>query len=160
MLLLQRVLDGIFARCDVVVQTEPFPFDMIGLPLIGFPVGFEAESAGVDLPVGAMLGGQHWAEDRLLSLVAAYQSVTDWHLRRPPDPVDSLDPADTGGADASDREWEERGGGGGPGGHGGGAGAGDDGPPGGPRDGRPPPALRFPADRGRIDASEVMDLTE
>jgi hypothetical protein len=35
-----------------------------------------------------MLGGQPWAEDRLLSLVAAYQSVTDWHTRRPPQPAD------------------------------------------------------------------------
>lgn len=81
LLLLRRVLDDLFARCDVVVQTSPIPFDMIGLPLIAFPVGM------IDgRPTGAMLGGQPYAEDRLLSLVAAYQSVTDWHRRRPADP--------------------------------------------------------------------------
>jgi Asp-tRNA(Asn)/Glu-tRNA(Gln) amidotransferase A subunit family amidase len=116
MLLLERVLDGIFDQCDVVVQTQPFPFDMIGLPLIGFPIGLEAESAGTPLPLGAMLGGQPWAEDRLLSVVAGYQAVTDWHRRRAEDP---------------DRAQE----------------SGGEGPP-------------QPPDRGRIDASDVMDLAE
>ncbi len=89
LLLLERVLDGLFDQCDAVVQTEPFPFDMIGLPLIAFPIGFESASAGVERPVGAMLGGQPYAEDRLLALAAAYQAETDWHRRRPPEPVRS-----------------------------------------------------------------------
>jgi len=86
LLLLERVLDQLFSQCDVVVQTQPFPFDMIGLPLVAFPIGLESSSSGMDLPVGGMLGGQPYAEDRLLSLVAAYQAVTDWHRRRPADP--------------------------------------------------------------------------
>jgi Asp-tRNA(Asn)/Glu-tRNA(Gln) amidotransferase A subunit family amidase len=86
LLLLERVLDRLFSQCDVVVQTEPFPFDMIGLPLVAFPIGFESTSSGMDLPVGGMLGGQPYAEDRLLSLVAAFQAVTDWHRQRPADP--------------------------------------------------------------------------
>jgi len=85
LLLLQKVLDGVFNQCDVVVQTAPFPFDMIGLPLIAFPVGMD-DARGFDLPVGAMLGGQPYAEDRLLSLAGAYQAVTDWHRRSPADP--------------------------------------------------------------------------
>ncbi len=85
LLLLQRVLDGIFARCDVVVQTRPVPFDMIGLPLITFPIGFEG-SRGTDLPIPALLGGPPWGEERLLSVAAAYQASTGWHRRRPPDP--------------------------------------------------------------------------
>ena len=84
--LLQRVLDVVFDQCDVVVQTAPFPFDMIGLPLIAFPIGMH-DARGFDLPVAAMLGGQPYAEDRLLSLAGAYQAVTDWHRRRPADPV-------------------------------------------------------------------------
>lgn len=116
MLLLERVLEGIFDQCDVVMQTQPFPFDMIGLPLIGFPIGFEAESAGTALPVGAMLGGQPWAEDRLLSVVAGFQAVTDWHRRRPEDP----NPVEGPGTGSS----------------------------------------RPSSDRGRIDASDVMDLAE
>lgn len=81
-LLLARVLTDTFARCDVVVQTSPVPFDILGLPELALPVGFTAEG----LPVGAILGGQPFAEDRLLSVAAAYQAVTDWHHRRPPDP--------------------------------------------------------------------------
>ena len=82
LLLLERVLDQIFEHCDVVVQTSPVPFDILGLPEIGFPIGFTA--AGV--PIGTILGGAPYEEDRLLSVVAAYQAVTDWHWRRPTDP--------------------------------------------------------------------------
>ncbi|MGD2069485.1 MAG: amidase [Gemmatimonadota bacterium] len=79
--LLRTVLDDVFARCDVVLQTSPIPFDMVGLPLIAFPNGM------VDgRPTGALLGGHPYAEDRLLSVAAAYQSVTGWHRERPADP--------------------------------------------------------------------------
>lgn len=83
LLLLERVLDQIFDHCDVVVQTGPVPFDILGLPEIGFPIGFTA--AGV--PIGAIFGGEPYTEERLLSLVAAYQAASDWHWRRPPDPA-------------------------------------------------------------------------
>jgi hypothetical protein len=98
MLLLQRVLDGIFGQCDVVVQTRPVPFDIIGLPLIAFPIGFES-SRGMDLPVAGMLGGMPYGEERLLSLVGAYQAVTDWHERRPPDPRMDGGSGDSGSGD-------------------------------------------------------------
>ncbi|MFC0528897.1 amidase [Phytohabitans kaempferiae] len=89
LVLLERVLEQIFERCDVVVQTGPVPFDILGLPEIGFPIGFTA--AGV--PIGAILGGEPYAEERLLSVVAAYQAVTDWHWRRPPNPPAAGGPA-------------------------------------------------------------------
>jgi Asp-tRNA(Asn)/Glu-tRNA(Gln) amidotransferase A subunit family amidase len=92
LLLLERVLDQIFEKCDVVVQTGPVPFDILGLPEIGFPIGFSA--AGV--PIGTILGGAPYAEDRLLSVVAAYQAVTDWHRRRPADPAALRSPARAG----------------------------------------------------------------
>lgn len=83
LLLMERVLNDLFDVCDVVVQTDPVPFDILGLPEIAFPIGFTA--AGV--PIGTILGGRlPYAEDRLLSVVAAYQATTDWHLRRPADP--------------------------------------------------------------------------
>lgn len=86
--LLRRVLDDLFAQCDAVVQTGPVPFDIIGLPEIAFPIGFAPNAAsGREVPVGAIIGGQPYAEDRLLALVGAYQAVTDWHLRRPADPA-------------------------------------------------------------------------
>ncbi|MEU9505941.1 amidase [Micromonospora sp. NPDC048170] len=82
LLLLERVLDDLFDACDVVVQTDPVPFDILGLPEIAFPIGF----TGAGVPIGTILGGLPYGEDRLLSVVAAYQATTDWHLRRPADP--------------------------------------------------------------------------
>ncbi|MEV5613109.1 amidase [Streptomyces sp. NPDC052225] len=81
--LLREVLDGVMARCDVLLQAGPVPFDILGLPEIAFPVGFSA--AGI--PTGVILGGQPYEEDRLLEVAAAYQAVTDWHTRRPADPA-------------------------------------------------------------------------
>jgi len=88
-LLLKRTLEQIFTKCDVVTQSSNQPFDIIGLPEIAFPVGFSTEQGqanGASVPVGAILGAGPYAEDRLLAVVGAYQAVTDWHLRRPPDP--------------------------------------------------------------------------
>jgi hypothetical protein len=82
LLLLERVLSDVFDLCDVVVPTGPVPFDILGLPEIGFPIGFTAGG----LPIGTILGGQPYAEERLLMVVAAYQAVSDWHWRRPADP--------------------------------------------------------------------------
>jgi Asp-tRNA(Asn)/Glu-tRNA(Gln) amidotransferase A subunit family amidase len=85
--LMQRVLEDVFERCDAVLQTGPVPFDIIGLPEIAFPIGFQPNAAsGREVPVGAIIGGRPYEEDRLLSLVGAYQAATDWHLRRPADP--------------------------------------------------------------------------
>lgn len=86
--LLQRVLEDVFSKCDAWVQTGPVPFDILGLPEIAFPIGFQPHAAsGREVPIGAIIGGQPYAEDRLLALVGAYQAVTDWHARRPEDPV-------------------------------------------------------------------------
>lgn len=86
LLLLRGILDDVFSRCDVVVQTQPFPFDMVGLPLVAFPIGFESETTVGPRPIGGMLGGMPYGEDRLLSIAAGYQRVTGWHLQRPADP--------------------------------------------------------------------------
>lgn len=80
--LTREVLDGVLNRCDVLLQTGPVPFDILGLPEIAFPIGFDGDG----VPVGAILGGQPYEEDRLLEVAAAYQAVTDWHTRRPADP--------------------------------------------------------------------------
>ena len=107
LVLLEEVLDEVFGRCDLVTQTAPYPFDMVGLPLIGFPIGFEAGSTGYPRPIGGMFGAEPYAEHHLLAVIAAYQRATDWHLRRPADPGE-LRPADgeggvpRGGPDGSD----------------------------------------------------------
>jgi aspartyl-tRNA(Asn)/glutamyl-tRNA(Gln) amidotransferase subunit A len=81
--LLREVLDGILNDCDVVLQTGPVPFDILGLPEIAFPIGFGTNG----VPVGTILGGQPYEEDRLLEVAAAYQATTAWHTRRPTDPT-------------------------------------------------------------------------
>lgn len=89
-LLAKRCFEQLFTQCDVVVQTSPVPFDIIGFPEIAFPIGFgvSSEATGMlPIPLGGIFGGMPYSEDRLLSLVAAYQAVTDFHLRRPPDPT-------------------------------------------------------------------------
>ncbi|MFJ6194779.1 amidase [Micromonospora sp. NPDC092111] len=95
LLLMERVLDQLFDSCDVVVQTSPVPFDILGLPEIAFPIGFTADG----VPIGTILGGLPYGEDRLLSVTAAYQAVTDWHRRRPANPPAT--PAARGTAPAS-----------------------------------------------------------
>lgn len=83
---LSLVLEQTFSQCDVVLDTSPHRWDSIGLPLITFPIGFEEVTTGYPFPIAAMMAGMPLAEDRLLSLAAAYQDVTDWHRRRPADP--------------------------------------------------------------------------
>ena len=88
--LAERTFDTIFSQCDVVVQTSPVPFDIIGFPEIAFPIGFgtsSTQTGSQTIPLGAIIGGMPYSEDRLLALAAAYQAVTDFHTRRPPDPV-------------------------------------------------------------------------
>ena len=84
--LLRLVLVDLFRECDVVVQDGHVPFDMIGLPLIAFPVGM-VRNRGRELPTGVLLGGLPFGEERLLSVAAAWQWATDWHTRRPPEPA-------------------------------------------------------------------------
>ncbi len=96
LVLLEEVLDEVFGRCDLVTQTAPYPFDMVGLPLIGFPIGFETGSTGYPRPIGGMFGAEPYAEHHLLAVIAAYQRATDWHLRRPADPG-ALRPAEGDG---------------------------------------------------------------
>ena len=64
-----------------VVATNP-----AGVPALCLPCGF---SNG--MPVGMQLIGRHLSEDLLLRIGHAYQSVTDWHLKRPYPPQMNAD---------------------------------------------------------------------
>jgi amidase len=59
------------------------PTNMTGSPTITFPAGFD--SAG--LPLAAQLVGAHLSEHVICQAAAAFQRVTDWHLRHPPEQV-------------------------------------------------------------------------
>jgi aspartyl-tRNA(Asn)/glutamyl-tRNA(Gln) amidotransferase subunit A len=85
--LLREVLDGVMAHCDVLLQTGPVPFDILGLPELALPIGFAPVGSDPKVPVGTILGGAPYEEDRLLEVAAAYQAVTSWHTERPADPV-------------------------------------------------------------------------
>lgn len=52
----------------------------LGLPSISVPAGFDAKG----LPVAFQLVGRPFAEAKLLRAAHAYQQVTDWHRRAPP----------------------------------------------------------------------------
>jgi aspartyl-tRNA(Asn)/glutamyl-tRNA(Gln) amidotransferase subunit A len=56
------------------------PFNFAGVPSVSVPMGFDRDG----LPLGFQIAGRPWAEATVLALAAAYQTVTDWHLRRPP----------------------------------------------------------------------------
>lgn len=98
--LLRLILDGILATCDVVLQTNVVPFDIVGLPELGLPIGLHAVGANPKVPVGAILGGGPYEEDRLLEVAAAYQAVTIWHTQRPADPATAATPK-AGASDTS-----------------------------------------------------------
>jgi aspartyl-tRNA(Asn)/glutamyl-tRNA(Gln) amidotransferase subunit A len=56
--------------------------NLVGVPAVSVPNGFGQNG----LPTGIQLVGPAWAERELLELAHAYQSETDWHTRRPPEP--------------------------------------------------------------------------
>lgn len=57
-----------------------YAWSLTGAPALSIPCGFVE-----GLPVGAQLAGRPWDEATVLRAARAYQSVTDWHLRRPKD---------------------------------------------------------------------------
>jgi aspartyl-tRNA(Asn)/glutamyl-tRNA(Gln) amidotransferase subunit A len=56
--------------------------NLVGVPAVSVPNGFGQNG----LPTGIQLVGPAWSERELLELALAYQSATDWHTRRPPEP--------------------------------------------------------------------------
>jgi aspartyl-tRNA(Asn)/glutamyl-tRNA(Gln) amidotransferase subunit A len=58
-------------------------FNYLGIPALSMPVGFTARG----LPAALQLVSRPFSETRLLAVAEAYQSVTDWHLRRPVEPI-------------------------------------------------------------------------
>jgi Asp-tRNA(Asn)/Glu-tRNA(Gln) amidotransferase A subunit family amidase len=55
---------------------------MTGLPALVIPCGFSAGPPA--LPITIMFYGKPFDEPTLFRAAHAYESVTDWHTRRPP----------------------------------------------------------------------------
>jgi Asp-tRNA(Asn)/Glu-tRNA(Gln) amidotransferase A subunit family amidase len=90
-LLSEAILEQLFDKCDAILS--PPSFDPAGFPMLAFPIGFNPPNAiGVTAPIGAIVGGRPYDEVRLLSLVAAFQAVTDFHTQRPPEPTEAAGP--------------------------------------------------------------------
>jgi aspartyl-tRNA(Asn)/glutamyl-tRNA(Gln) amidotransferase subunit A len=55
-------------------------FAMAGMPSASVPCGFN----GIGLPLSMHIATRQLDEVTLLRVARAYQSITDWHVRRPP----------------------------------------------------------------------------
>jgi Asp-tRNA(Asn)/Glu-tRNA(Gln) amidotransferase A subunit family amidase len=91
--LFQRVQAQLFTQCDVVLGASVGDFDGIGHPVCSFPIGFGTDTTtGLRVPRGGILGGPPFSEERILSVICAYQALTEWHTLRPPDPTIAAPP--------------------------------------------------------------------
>ena len=55
------------------------PFNTTGLPALSIPCGFTSEG----LPIGLQIVSRAWNEAGVLRAGYAYQTITDWHTKRP-----------------------------------------------------------------------------
>lgn len=55
------------------------PYDLLGLPAISVPAGFE----GDDAPIGFQLAGRAFDEAGVLRAAYAYERATEWHSKHP-----------------------------------------------------------------------------
>lgn len=72
-------LDNVLEQTSQALIRFTAPFSFGGVPTISIPCGFDGEQ----LPIGLQLIARPWDEATLLRCSFAYQSVTDWHRRRP-----------------------------------------------------------------------------
>ena len=54
------------------------PINLAGIPALSLPCGFINK-----LPIGMQLIGPRWSEPALFSVGKKYQTITDWHTRKP-----------------------------------------------------------------------------
>jgi aspartyl-tRNA(Asn)/glutamyl-tRNA(Gln) amidotransferase subunit A len=62
------------------------PVNLAGLPAISIPCGYTADP----LPIGMQIIAAPFQEERLLQIAAAFESATNFHLRKPDLPLESI----------------------------------------------------------------------
>ena len=55
------------------------PVNLAGIPALSLPCGFTKNK----LPIGLQIIGPRWSEESLCDLGEKYQSLTNWHTRKP-----------------------------------------------------------------------------
>ncbi|MFA5027618.1 MAG: amidase [Candidatus Methylomirabilota bacterium] len=60
--------------------------NLVGLPAISVPDGFTEQG----VPTGMQFMGRPYEENAVIAAASLYQTLTDWHLRRPPDALAGL----------------------------------------------------------------------
>jgi len=73
-----RIDDAEMLATTASVARPTYPWSLAHLPAVSIPCGFHH-----GLPVAYQLAARPWGESLLLRVAIAYQSVTDWHRRRP-----------------------------------------------------------------------------
>ncbi|MBX3083179.1 MAG: amidase [Anaerolineae bacterium] len=59
------------------------PFNILGLPALSLPCGFDHDG----MPIGLQIVGRAWREADVLRAGHAFETATEWHLRKPPLPM-------------------------------------------------------------------------
>jgi aspartyl-tRNA(Asn)/glutamyl-tRNA(Gln) amidotransferase subunit A len=72
---------GGIAPQQMITIANTYQFNMYGLPAVSIPCGY----SGSGLPIGMTIAGPRFTEGKILALAAAFQKVTNWHQRCPPD---------------------------------------------------------------------------
>ncbi|HLI90114.1 MAG TPA: amidase [Ktedonobacteraceae bacterium] len=74
-------VDGVVENADSALLRLTMPFNLAGLPAVSLPCGFTTGN----LPIGLQIVGKPFEEATALRIANAYQQLTDWHRREPPD---------------------------------------------------------------------------
>ncbi len=75
--LLTANLEEVFSGADIVGGGG----NLTGIPAISVPMGF----GQANMPLGLQFVGRAWAESTVIAAADAYQRLTEWHKRRPPE---------------------------------------------------------------------------
>ena len=71
--------DNIFENVDIIAGSFINFSNLLGLPEVNIPNGFDKNG----MPVGVSFTGRLFGETELLTFAHAYQKATDYHLRHP-----------------------------------------------------------------------------